>query len=146
MTSAAAVPEAAQVVALPQPTAETLLSGLSEDRPGKRAVDQRAQPHRADVVPDGATDKEESSLLALTSFEQAPRATEDMGSPADMVYALGHTLTFLGRPTAHWRHPPGWHEWERYQLSLPRSERYSDIGIPPVFTSSEPSNAEQDYE
>lgn len=98
---------------------------------------------------EGGADKLISSQLDDDLAGDLPDAVEvehaNKGTPAGMDDdGFPLPLFFGGMPIAHWRDTPSRREWEAYQLSLPRADRFRDYGISPVLTPSEPSDPEED--
>lgn len=135
------VEDAAAAPAEPRTSA---LSGGKSDRPSKElAVGGDGNSPNEDKVASSPTDgTPEIPLPAADEADEAAKGTE----ASSEGIALPSATTFAGMPIRHWRDVPGWREYDAYQLSLPRSERYSDIecGIYPVLTSPEVSDAEDD--
>lgn len=138
------VPVAQAVAASAAPLPAVLIDVKVKDSSVDIAGGDRAKSSELDGDADRASKDDEPPEFPLQSAEEAARATERTGARADIVDDASRSITFGGMPIASWRDTPGWREGKAYQFSLPRSQRYSDSGIPPLLTSFVPYDAEQD--
>lgn len=134
----------------PNEGVEPLLPGRAGIKPVCDEADQelvgRGEVLHADGPAPAAGRAASLNVAAHGDVQAAAPADADVefdngGTVVSSSASSSGPLMFDGMPIPHWRCPPNFLQWMAYQMSLPRAERYSEEGVPPLVSSSEPSDA-----